>query len=98
MKNKPRLLIVDDEPSIRRILQVAFEKCDYVALIAEDADQATRILEQDRIDCVITDVTMPGRTGYELLKEIRTSNPELRIAYFPHVVRLRGWRTFSASC
>ena len=79
MKNKPRLLIVDDEPSIRRILQVAFEKCDYVALTAEDADQALQILATERVDCVITDVTMPGRTGYELLNDIRQSKPDLPV-------------------
>jgi len=79
MKNKPKLLIVDDEPSIRRILQVAFEKCDYIAQTAEDADQAVKVLSQERIDCVITDVTMPGRTGYELLNEIRASYPDLPV-------------------
>jgi len=39
-----------------------------------------------------------GRVRGQKFEVFGTSNPELRIAYFPHVVRLRGWRTFSASC
>ena len=79
MKNKQTILIVDDEPSIRRILQVAFEKSGYCAVTAEDADEALRVLETTPADCVVTDVTMPGRTGYELLREIRSTRPELPV-------------------
>ncbi len=75
MKGKGRILVVDDEPSIRRILQVAFEKTGCQTLTAEDADEAERILAREQIDCVITDVTMPGRTGYELLSDIKASRP-----------------------
>ncbi|HEY3783232.1 MAG TPA: sigma-54 dependent transcriptional regulator [Fimbriimonadaceae bacterium] len=79
MKNKARILIVDDEPSIRRILQVAFEKVGYTAVTAEDADQALSMVTKEAPDCVITDVTMPGRTGYELLRDIKAFNPAIPV-------------------
>jgi DNA-binding NtrC family response regulator len=79
MKNKQRILVVDDEPNIRRILQVAFEKAGYIASVAEDADQAMHMFSTEAFDCVVTDVTMPGRTGYELLREIKAKAPDVPV-------------------
>lgn len=79
MKSKPHILIVDDEPNIRRILQVAFEKVGYTASTAEDTDSALAMIPSSKPDCVLTDVTMPGRTGYELLREAKDRWPELPI-------------------
>jgi two-component system, NtrC family, response regulator AtoC len=70
--SKKRLLLVDDEPNIRRILQVAFEKAGYFVTTAEDARLALIAFDENRPDCVLTDVTMPGMTGYELLREIKS--------------------------
>ncbi len=79
MSEKPRLLIVDDEPNIRRILQVAFEKEGYVVTTAEDAHQAAKAIETVGTDCVLTDVTMPGKTGYQLLREIKDSHANIPV-------------------
>lgn len=79
MKDKKRILIVDDEPNIRRILQVAFEKSGYVADVAEDAHAALTQMAVDRPDCVITDVTMPGMTGYELQQKIAADFPDVPV-------------------
>lgn len=70
---------MDDEPNIRRILQVAFEKSNMTAYVAEDARQALPIICQESVDCVLTDVTMPGASGYELLSEIRSAHPEIPV-------------------
>lgn len=70
--SKRKLLLVDDEPNIRRILQVAFEKVGYYVSAAEDADSALRLLDQQPHDAILTDVTMPGMTGYELLREVKS--------------------------
>ena len=91
--SKKTLLIVDDEPNIRRILQAAFEKAGYAPLLAEDGHQALSILEDRHVDCVLTDVTMPGMTGYELLRAARNLRPDLPVvimtAYgtIPHAVQ-----------
>jgi two-component system, NtrC family, response regulator AtoC len=78
MKAK-RILIVDDEPNIRRILQVAFEKQGWMAFVAEDAFQASKLLTESPVDCVLTDVTMPGKSGYELLRDLKGSHPEVPV-------------------
>lgn len=71
MKEKGTILIVDDEPNIRRILQVAFEKAGYGAAVCEDVPSAVEFLSEHSVNLVVTDVTMPGRSGYELLREIK---------------------------
>jgi DNA-binding NtrC family response regulator len=73
------LLIVDDEPNIRRILQVSFEKDGMRAIVAADAAEAIQQLESQPIACVLTDVTMPGMTGYELQREIRERWPSVPV-------------------
>ena len=79
MSTKPSLLIVDDEPNIRRVLQVAFEKAGYLADVAENADEAQAKVEEGAFQCVVTDVTMPGRSGYDLLLSLKAFNPELPV-------------------
>jgi len=79
MKPKKRILIVDDEPNIRRILQVAFEKEGYFPFVAEDAYRAMEIAQAEALDCVITDVTMPGKTGYELLHDLKSYREDLPV-------------------
>ncbi|MBI5705477.1 MAG: sigma-54-dependent Fis family transcriptional regulator [Armatimonadetes bacterium] len=79
MKEPKRLLIVDDEPHIRRVLQAAFEKAGYGAGCAGDAAEALEHLRESSFDLVLTDVTMPGMTGYELLREIKAAHPEIPV-------------------
>ena len=66
MKEQRQILIVDDEPGIRRILEVAFSKSGYKVSTAASAEEALSILSESTVDCVVTDVTMPGMSGYEL--------------------------------
>ena len=79
MNTKPSLLIVDDEPNIRRILQVGFDKVGYRTVVAQDVPSALQTISQEHIDVVLTDVTMPGRNGYELLREIKSIKPDLPV-------------------
>lgn len=79
MKEKKRVLIVDDELNIRRILQASFDKHGWHAITAESTDHALNVLAGEQVDCVLTDVTMPGRSGYELQKEIVASHPGLPV-------------------
>ncbi len=76
---KKRVLIVDDELNIRRILQAAFDKAGWHALTAEDAHEALHLIGSESIDCVLTDVTMPGASGYELQREINSKNPDIPV-------------------
>ncbi|MFM9874456.1 MAG: sigma-54-dependent transcriptional regulator [Fimbriimonadaceae bacterium] len=79
MSIKKRVLVVDDELNIRRILQASFDKNGWVALTAENGQEALTILGREEIDCVLTDVTMPGMSGYDLQKEIADRYPALPV-------------------
>jgi two-component system response regulator AtoC len=79
MRKEKRILVVDDEAHIRRILQVAFEKEKYAVHTAEDVPAAIKACEAHGFDCVLTDVTMPGRTGYELLEEVSERWPNMPV-------------------
>lgn len=79
MKENKTLLIVDDEPNIRRILQTAFEKTGISVLVAESGEAAITQLQENDIDCVLTDVTMPGMSGYELQAQVIEGWPELPV-------------------
>jgi DNA-binding NtrC family response regulator len=79
MSTKKRVLVVDDELNIRRILQASFDKNGWVALTAENGHEALTILGREEVDCVLTDVTMPGMSGYDLQKEIADRYPALPV-------------------
>jgi signal transduction histidine kinase len=76
MESRPRLLIVDDEPSIRDFIAVLF-KDQYDILQASDGTDALVTLESESaIDVVLLDAMMPGLDGFEVL-EIIKSNPQM---------------------
>lgn len=71
------ILVVDDDPVIRRMLEKRLEKEGYEVLIAEDGYQARKILPQQHIDVVLTDLMMPGSIGgievLDIAKKISTN-------------------------
>lgn len=71
-----RVLIVDDEPSIRQLLATLLTLEGYAVRTAPDGRDALEQLLADTPDVVISDVRMPHMTGYELLTTVR-SNPAL---------------------
>jgi DNA-binding NtrC family response regulator len=76
-QDRPRILIVDDEPSVLQICTRALSKSGYVVQEAEDAEQARRYLEQGRFDLVILDIHLPNEDGISLLKHIHRLDPSL---------------------
>lgn len=72
-----RILIVDDEPSIRFLLKAVFEQAGYQVDDAEDGFAAMRKLQLHMPDLVISDLRMPNMNGFELLSVLRTRFPDL---------------------
>lgn len=70
---------MDDEQNIRRILQVAFEKIGIPCVVAENGRQALQILESQPVSAVLTDVTMPEMTGFELHDALVERWPEIPV-------------------
>lgn len=80
MSTKPlNVWLVDDDSSIRWVLERALKQGGMVPTAFEQADSALSALRRSRPDVLMTDIRMPGRSGLELLSEIRTSQPELPV-------------------
>lgn len=71
--------LVDDDASIRWVLERALRQGGMAPTAFDHADSALAALRRDRPDVLITDIRMPGRSGLELLTEIRDSQPELPV-------------------
>jgi two-component system NtrC family response regulator len=75
--NGRRILVVDDDESLRRVTQVQLEQAGYAVTTAADVPRALAILEKAPQDLVITDLKMPGLSGVDLLQRIRAEYPEI---------------------
>ncbi|MCR9096864.1 MAG: sigma-54 dependent transcriptional regulator [bacterium] len=73
---KARILVVDDEQSMREFLEIFLRREGYAVSIAADVDTAIAHLESDEIDLVITDMQMPEKTGLDLILAAREISPE----------------------
>ncbi len=71
MNQGARVLVVDDEPQIRRSLQVNLEGKGYQVLTAEDGEQAVQVMAHQPPDVIVMDLLLPGIDGIELTRRIR---------------------------
>ncbi len=73
---KSRILVVDDEESIREFLEIMLKKEGYEVTTAEDGARAKDILTKKSFDMIVSDLQMPNMTGIELLKHVKESYPD----------------------
>src|SRR5262245_26641470 len=66
------ILVVDDEPSMCEMLEVALKKWGYRVKIATNLKEALAAVERGRIDGVLSDIKLPDGTGVELLNRVKT--------------------------
>lgn len=71
-----RILVVDDEESMRQYLSILLEKEKYTVDVASSGAEALSLMEQDPYDVVLTDIQMPRMDGIQLLKGIKAIDPE----------------------
>ena len=72
-----KILIVDDEEVIRKFLRINLVKWGYEVKEAVDGVEALEQLSKDHFDLLISDITMPNKDGWEVLKAVK-SNPKMR--------------------
>jgi two-component system alkaline phosphatase synthesis response regulator PhoP/two-component system response regulator VicR len=72
-----KILAVDDERHIVRLIQVNLERAGYQVVTAFDGPEALKKVESDKPDLVVLDVMMPKMDGFEVLKRLQ-ANPETR--------------------
>ena len=77
--NKESIWVVDDDRSIRWVLEKALGKADMEVRTFEDADSVIRALERGQPDAIISDVRMPGMDGLALLDKIHANHPDLPV-------------------
>ena len=71
MNEKKRILAVDDEPNMRRLLQIMLNQAGYQPLLAADGREAMELLGREGADLVVSDLHMPGMDGLGLLTAMR---------------------------
>ena len=72
-----RVLVVDDERSMRELLTILLARDGYDVLVAEDGRSGLEILRKERIDVLITDIRMPEMNGVDVLREAKRIDPEI---------------------
>jgi PAS domain S-box-containing protein len=79
IKNKFKILLVDDETSIRVTLGEFLKDADYYVETAENVETAMRILSESKFDVVISDIIMPKISGMEFLIMIKDKYPDIQV-------------------
>lgn len=77
MKQRPNILIVDDEKIVRESLRDWLENVGYRVIIAASGEEALKIIKRRNIKIMLTDLVMPGIDGIELMKEARKIVPSI---------------------
>jgi CheY-like chemotaxis protein len=77
------ILLVEDEPQVRRVCALALTSLGYQVAVARDAEEAMKICSSDEcaVDAVLTDVVMPGMSGVALVERLRTLRPGLKALF-----------------
>ena len=84
MADKPIILVVEDEPSLRYLVRRVLERGGYQVLEADSGTSALKLWDQDKphIDLLLTDMVMPdGMSGRQLAQRLKADNPALKVLY-----------------
>jgi len=74
-----KILIVDDDPDIRLLVDFHMSSEGYEVLEASDGMDALNIINENTVDIIITDITMPNMDGYELIRKLKESKKGIDI-------------------
>lgn len=85
-----RVLVIDDDAGYRRVCELALKKAGFDVRAADDGHAGLKLLENEAIDLVLTDVLMPNTDGGEIIYALRKLRPSTR------VIAMSGGGTFEA--
>ncbi len=80
MNNRPAVLVVDDDASLRTMLSLSLRRAGYPTLSAANGLEALALLATRPIGCMVTDGRMEPMDGFELSRRAKALRPDLRIA------------------
>jgi CheY-like chemotaxis protein len=73
VSRKTKILVVDDEPDIVRVVARIMESCDYDVVTAQDGFEALGAAQAEKPDVIILDLNLPGMNGFEVCHRLRTT-------------------------
>ena len=81
IKETIKIIIADDHPLFRRVLKHALEETSDIEVIGEasNGDSLLSMIKSDNLDMVLLDISMPGKSGLDLLKQLKIENSKLPI-------------------
>lgn len=81
--SKATILLVEDEDTVRKVIERLLRKLGYRVLAASDAEEAIEIFRErdDELDLVLTDVVMPGLTGVEMAEVLKEERPDMKFLF-----------------
>jgi DNA-binding response OmpR family regulator len=79
--SKIKILYVEDEPFLGRIVKESLESRDFEVTMVTDGHQAQGVFERDKPDICVLDVMLPSKDGYAIAKDIRQVNPNVPIIF-----------------
>jgi CheY-like chemotaxis protein len=84
-ENRFKILVVDDDENVREVLADLLLLEGHEVLLAEDGEKALLIFEQKKPDLIITDLGMPGISGWEVSRKVKSMQPSIK------VIVISGW-------
>jgi DNA-binding response OmpR family regulator len=73
------ILVVEDDMTLNKMISAKLKKENYQVISSFDGQQALDIMDKNHIDLIISDIMMPNKNGYELVKELRNASYMLPI-------------------
>lgn len=89
-KNKERILVVDDAPDTLEVLQRNLASEGFQVFTAHNVSEALRILDEIMVDLVITDLKMPGASGLDLVRHVRSNLPDTEVIMITGYASVEG--------
>jgi DNA-binding NtrC family response regulator len=78
-RERKKILVVEDDPDIRRILEMFLTEKGFRVKVADAAPRALAMVAEEPMDLILSDVRMPGMSGLELLRQLKQRDPEIQL-------------------
>jgi CheY-like chemotaxis protein len=79
VKKRKTILIIEDVAEVRMMLAMVLEQSYKVVLVASSGEEGLRLFQEQKVSLVITDLSMPGMDGLQVMLELRAINPKVKI-------------------
>ena len=75
--SEPRIVVVDDETSMREMLRIVLRRDGYQVIVAQSGTEAIELLQRQPVDLLLSDIRMPDKSGVDVLRAAKAVNPDI---------------------